>query len=327
MRLLPTPYSGPGHHVDGHAPAQLPQQAMASFRLDDTGAFYQMASASPARIRRWVRAPRDDCSDSDDGEMAPREAVFHGFHGFFGHLARAASEEEDGASRGRWGFSMVLAPFCAVYFQLRYLLLGPKEVEGYAPRWDPLAETRAGIRRRNYLGCFVLLLIGLPGCIASLLLLQEMVDPAVRRVAPADVATVQSIFFGGQPWVVYCVDGRTGASAQHLPLLNKAAEILRPEGIRVAEVHCWVPLPTKAGTRTLAERFRFRHSPPVVMLASGREKPRFLHSQPGSARQLADGVKRAAEEAAKATAAKEKAEAKKAEAKGKGKAEAKKRDL
>ncbi|CAK0861254.1 unnamed protein product [Prorocentrum cordatum] len=147
---------------------------------------------------------------------------------------------------------------------------------------DELAETSEGARRRARLSFFFLVLFVLPGCGALFLLAQEMLDPGVRRVAADDAGTVKDIFFGGKPWVVYCVNKRTGASTQHLPMLAKAAEILRPEGIKVAEVHCWNPLPTKRGPRTLAKRFRFQDRPPVSLFVAGDGKPQVLDSLAGS---------------------------------------------
>merc|ERR1712232_563780 len=57
-----------------------------------------------------------------------------------------------------------------------------------------------------------------------------------------------------------------------------SAEQLRPHGLQTAEVHCWTPLATRKGPRTLANRFKFRDSPPVVLLVSGGQKPRLLNS-------------------------------------------------
>ena len=76
---------------------------------------------------------------------------------------------------------------------------------------------------------------------------------------PSDAAQVSKIFFGGEPWLVHCVNKRTVKASFFPPhYLLKAAETLRSDGVRVATVHCWEMLPTRKGPRTLAKRFSCR---------------------------------------------------------------------
>lgn len=156
---------------------------------------------------------------------------------------------------------------------------------------DSLEDTPADARRRSWLNFVFLFLMVAPACGAGVLLLQEYWSPAVLRVMPQDAARVKDIFFGTGSWLVHCVNERT--AGENLPGLTKAAELLRPESVRVAQVHCWTPMPTKKGPRTLARRFRFRESPEVAMFVSQGSPPQFLDSaDPFSGRSLAKQILR-----------------------------------
>lgn len=121
--------------------------------------------------------------------------------------------------------------------------------------------------------CFLVLITG-PAIAAFFLTAKEWVDPLVRFVPADDAEQVKEIFFGGTAWLVSCV---TNKSATKPPkVLEAAAQVLRPRGVRVARVHCWHPLDTKKGKRTLAERFGFRNKPPVVMATTGKGPPTFV---------------------------------------------------
>mmetsp|Transcript_16175 Transcript_16175/g.30440 ORF Transcript_16175/g.30440 Transcript_16175/m.30440 type:complete len:181 (+) Transcript_16175:3-545(+) len=108
----------------------------------------------------------------------------------------------------------------------------------------------------------------------------------VRLVPPDDAKQIQEIFFGGNSWLVSCVTNKTAAS-EPPSILQAAAELLRPRGVRVARVHCWEPLETKKGRRTLAQRFGFRDKPPVVMATKGKGSPSLLVAKGLQAEELA----------------------------------------
>lgn len=147
-------------------------------------------------------------------------------------------------------------------------------------------EDHSSSRTKARMSFFFLLLTVGPTVGAGILLLQDWLNPLVRNVEPQDAAQVQKIFFGSSPWLVSCVTANT-AGGKPPKVLEKAAEQLRAEGVRTARVHCWEPLPTKKGQRTLAQRFGFRKQPPVVMATMGSGKPMLLQSSGLSAEQLA----------------------------------------
>lgn len=127
---------------------------------------------------------------------------------------------------------------------------------------------------RAWLSMFFLVVMTGPPIAAFFLTAKEWVDPLVRLVPPDDTDQVKDIFFGGSAWLVSCVTNKSAAKAPRV--LEAAAEVLRPRGVRVARVHCWHPVETKKGKRTLAQRFGFREKPPVVMATKGTGSPTFL---------------------------------------------------
>lgn len=161
--------------------------------------------------------------------------------------------------------------------------------EEYAKINRDLDEEPANLHRwRAWLSMFFLVVMTGPPIAAFFLTAKEWVDPLVRFVPADDSEQVKDIFFGGTAWLVSCI---TNKSATKPPrVLEAAAEVLRPRGVRVARVHCWHPIETKKGKRTLAQRFGFREKPPVVMATNGKAPPTFLAATGLNAEALAAKV-------------------------------------
>merc|ERR1711939_587435 len=106
-------------------------------------------------------------------------------------------------------------------------------------------------------------------------MVQAWVSPAIRLVAPQDIAQVENIFFGEKPWLVSCVTKRS-AQAKPPKVLEEAAEALSAHGVSVARVHCWEQIQTKRGPQTLAKRFGFRDKPPITMVSHGKGPPSLI---------------------------------------------------
>jgi len=136
------------------------------------------------------------------------------------------------------------------------------------------------------------LLMGLAGpfcavAIQGLVAAQEWLRaPAIVVVEPRDTAQIEKIFFGGNPWMVSCVTAKS-ALLKPPATLEKTAALLLPEGVRVARVHCWELIQTRKGKQTLAQRFGLGKKPPVVMVTTGKGKPKLLVSSGLSAEELA----------------------------------------
>ena len=147
--------------------------------------------------------------------------------------------------------------------------------EEYAKINRDLDEEPANLHRwRAWLSMFFLVVMTGPPIAAFFLTAKEWVDPLVRVVPADDSQQVKDIFFGGTAWLISCITDKSAAKAPRV--LEEAAQLLRPRGVRVARVHCWHPLDTKKGKRTLAQRFGFRAKPPVVMATTGKGSPTFL---------------------------------------------------
>eukprot|EP00435_Cladocopium_sp_Y103_P047040 s1076_g13.t1 len=161
--------------------------------------------------------------------------------------------------------------------------------EEYAKINRDLDEEPANLHRwRAWLSMFFLVVMTGPPIAAFFLTAKEWVDPLVRLVPADDSEQVKDIFFGGTAWLVSCI---TNKSATKPPrVLEAAAEVLRPRGVRVARVHCWHPIETKKGKRTLAQRFGFREKPPVVMATNGKAPPTFVAATGLNAEALAAKV-------------------------------------
>uniref|UniRef100_A0A7S1IWD4 Uncharacterized protein n=1 Tax=Eutreptiella gymnastica TaxID=73025 RepID=A0A7S1IWD4_9EUGL len=142
---------------------------------------------------------------------------------------------------------------------------------------------------KSLLALIFLVLFGAPSGVAAVLLLQDWVDPPLRLVAPSDRRTIESIFAGGRPWLVSCVTQKS-ATAPPPKVLVQVAERLRPDGVRVARVHCWEPLSGEGAPTTLAVKYGLRSRPPVVMVTAGHGPPRLLAASNLKAKALAKKV-------------------------------------
>lgn len=90
---------------------------------------------------------------------------------------------------------------------------------------------------------------------------------------PLDTAKMKDVLFGGDPWVVYCVDNVT--VNQRLPkFLEEGAELLHSEGVKLAVIPCWEKM---ASGKTLADRFKFRPKPPVMFSVVNGDSPKLLN--------------------------------------------------
>jgi len=163
--------------------------------------------------------------------------------------------------------------------------LDNEEEAPFDPELD--IEPRGAEVRRSRLSMFFLFLFVGPTVGGAYLMLQEWMFPLVRSVPPEDVAQVNDIFFGGNLWLVSCVNSRSGRS-QPPKVLTEAAGLLRVWGMRTARVHCWKPVDFAAGKQTLAKRFGFRTKPPVVMVTTGHGQPILISATGLSAQALAD---------------------------------------
>lgn len=89
-----------------------------------------------------------------------------------------------------------------------------------------------------------------------------------------DTARLKDVLFGGKPWLVYCVNNQT--VNQRLPkvLEDSSSTLWSNLGLQVGTLPCWDP--TESG-RSVAQRFKFRNSPPLTFLVANGNKPRIMN--------------------------------------------------
>lgn len=296
-------FSLPAGNMENDSAAQAPMVDQLGTEFDDATYTCPRCNAQLLVRRRaahdatWCPALHEDdnsctssASNGSEGKLAPEEEQQKAY--------------ESGGLRRRSGKADAEFPASINNFQVRCphgfhpegclqcSSLHATSESMYLPEDENLAETPKDANRRAWLSfCFLIMMVG-PACGAGMMLLQEFFAPAILRVAPDDVSAVQNVFFGGDPWLVFCVNKRTASNSDHVPALTKASERLRPHRVRIAEIHCWTPLPTKKGPRTLARRFKFRDKPPVALFVSKRHKPKHLNVQELDADKLVQQVLR-----------------------------------
>lgn len=87
-----------------------------------------------------------------------------------------------------------------------------------------------------------------------------------------DTTRLKSVLFGGEPWLVHCVNNRTGS--QTLPeVLTTSARDLEALGLRLGTLGCWEH--TSSG-RSVAERFQLKKRPPLTFVIANGNKPKVV---------------------------------------------------
>lgn len=89
-----------------------------------------------------------------------------------------------------------------------------------------------------------------------------------------DTATLKRVLFGGDPWLIYCVDNVT--ESQKLPqvLTESSWSVKRSTGLRMGTLRCWET--TESG-RSVAQRFKMKLKPPLTFVVANGNKPRALN--------------------------------------------------
>lgn len=95
----------------------------------------------------------------------------------------------------------------------------------------------------------------------------------VARIDVQDTATLKNVLFGGDPWLVYCVNNETENLRLPRVLEDSARDLSRSTGVRVGVVRCWDQ--TQSG-RSVAQRFKLNLKPPLSFVVANGNKPRVL---------------------------------------------------
>mmetsp|Transcript_129770 Transcript_129770/g.225514 ORF Transcript_129770/g.225514 Transcript_129770/m.225514 type:complete len:453 (+) Transcript_129770:130-1488(+) len=101
-----------------------------------------------------------------------------------------------------------------------------------------------------------------------------IVGSGIKVLDIKDTAKLKEVLFGGDPWLVYCVNNVT--QSQRLPkVLEEGASSLKSNiGLRLGVLSCWEQ--TESG-RSVAQRFKLKSSPPLAFVVANGNKPRVLN--------------------------------------------------
>lgn len=89
----------------------------------------------------------------------------------------------------------------------------------------------------------------------------------------SDTVRLKEVLFGGQPWLIYCVNNET--AKQRLPkvLEDSLSSLWSSHSLQVGILSCWDR--TSSG-RSVAQRFKMRQTPPLAFVTANGNKPRIV---------------------------------------------------
>lgn len=97
----------------------------------------------------------------------------------------------------------------------------------------------------------------------------------VQTLDAKDTAGLKAALFGGDPWLIYCVNSETANKRLPKVLEESARDLHGSIGVRTATLPCWEP--TESG-RSVAQRFGWGdRKPPLTFLIANGNKPRLVN--------------------------------------------------
>lgn len=95
----------------------------------------------------------------------------------------------------------------------------------------------------------------------------------LSHVDVQDTANLKALLFGGQPWLVYCVNNQTLNYPLPTVLEEGSGQLWRSLGVQVGVLRCW---DSTASGRSVAQRFGLKRSPPLSFVVANGNKPRVV---------------------------------------------------
>ncbi|CAE7235868.1 SYP42 [Symbiodinium natans] len=120
---------------------------------------------------------------------------------------------------------------------------------------------------------FILFMCGI-GFFSFLFSLSDIIiGNGVVALDAQDTAKLKKVLFGGDPWLIYCINDET--VNQRLPqiLEESGRSLWRSLGLSVGLLRCWDE--TSSG-RSVAQRFKLSLKPPLSFVVANGNKPRLL---------------------------------------------------
>lgn len=93
----------------------------------------------------------------------------------------------------------------------------------------------------------------------------------VVRLDVNNIAEVKDVLFGGDPWLIYCVDNQTANYPVPAVLGASAWDLRSTIGVKVGVLDCFQTLDSG---RSIAQKFGFGHNPGMSFAIANGEKPR-----------------------------------------------------
>lgn len=88
-----------------------------------------------------------------------------------------------------------------------------------------------------------------------------------------DTAKLKTVLFGGEPWLIYCINADTENYPLPKVLEESARSLWRSSGLSVGVLKCWDE--TSSG-RSVAQRFKLNLKPPLAFVVANGNKPKTL---------------------------------------------------
>ncbi|CAE7572504.1 SYP42 [Symbiodinium microadriaticum] len=121
---------------------------------------------------------------------------------------------------------------------------------------------------------FILFMCGI-GFFSFLFSISDMIiGNGVVTLDVQDTAKLKKVLFGGDPWLVYCINDETVNHRLPQILEESARSLWRSLGLSVGILRCWDQ--TSSG-RSVAQRFSLSLKPPLSFVVANGNKPRPLH--------------------------------------------------
>lgn len=123
-------------------------------------------------------------------------------------------------------------------------------------------------------GWFFIVFICGVGFVSFLFTMSDViVGNGIVQLDVQDTAKLKAVLFGGEPWLVYCVNQDTENYRLPPVLEENARSLWRNLGLSVGVLKCWEP--TSSG-RSVAQRFKLNLKPPLSFVVANGNKPRTL---------------------------------------------------
>ena len=123
-------------------------------------------------------------------------------------------------------------------------------------------------------GWFFIIFICGVGFISFLFTMSDVVvGNGIVQLDVQDTAKLKSVLFGGEPWLIYCVNQDTENYRLPPVLEENARSLWRNLGLSVGVLKCWE---TTSSGRSVAQRFKLNLKPPLAFVVANGNKPRTL---------------------------------------------------